>query len=108
LAATVKAPGYVKKASARTRRKYDNGSGMQKDAGDTFFTLLVNKYRWFGMIKFKRKFQRVLDDRKTAFEIEMAHGLFEDMTQRAKRYPGLFVIPPKQKKRKIPDPPEES
>jgi hypothetical protein len=81
---------------------------MQKDAGDTFFTLLVNKYRWFGMIKFKRKFQRVLDDRKTAFEIEMAHGLFEDMTQRAKRYPGLFVIPPKQKKRKIPDPPEES
>jgi hypothetical protein len=108
LAATVKAPGYVKKASARTRRKYDNGSGMQKDAGDTFFTLLVNKYRWFGMIKFKRKFQRVLDDRKTAFEIEMAHGLFEDMTQRAKRYPGLFVLPPKQKKRKIPDPPEES
>jgi len=106
LGSIVKAPGYVKKAQANTRRTYDNGEGSQKEAGDIFFTLLVNRYRWFGMIKFRKKFQKVIDYRRKAFEIEMEHGLFEDMANRAKRYPGLFVLPPKRKKLKIPDPPE--
>lgn len=107
LSMLAKASGFVKKAKARTRRTYDNGAGQQKEAGDTFFTLLVNKYRWFGMIKFKKKFQAVLDSRREAFNIEVEHGLFDDIKLRAKRYPGIFAIPPKRRKRKIPDPPEE-
>lgn len=102
-----KAAGYVKTARSRGRKKHDNGDGKQKESGDTFFTLIINRYRYFGMIKFKRKFQAVIDSRRTAFEIEMEHGLFEDIKLRAKRYPGLFVLPPKRKKRRVADPPEE-
>jgi hypothetical protein len=101
-----KASRFVYKAKSRGKRKYDNGDGKQKESGDTFFTLLVNKYRWFGMIKFKRKFQAVLDARRQAFMIEMEHGLFDDIKMRAKRYPGLFAKPPTKRKKKVPDPPE--
>lgn len=101
-----KAPKYVQKARTRGKRQYDNGDGKQKESGDNFFTLLVNKYRWFGMIKFKKKFQAVLNDRRQAFMIEMEHGLFDDIKMRAKRYPGLFAKPPTKRKKKVPDPPE--
>lgn len=107
LESLVKAPKYVANARTRGKRVYDNGAGQQKEAGDTFFTLLVNKYRWFGMIKFQKKFQAVINSRRDAFMTEMEHGLFDDIKLRAKRYPGLFAIPPKRPKRKIPDPPEE-
>lgn len=98
---------FVVSAKRRGSKQHDNGDGKQKESGDTFFTLITNKYRWFGMIKFKKKFQAVLDARRQAFLIEMDNGLFDDIKARAKRYPGLFAKPPAKRKKKVPDPPEE-
>ena len=39
----------------------------------------------------RRRIEEAMNRRRRGFEIAMKKGLFENLTLRAKRYPGIFV-----------------
>lgn len=83
----------IARGSAVRGRQYHHGTA--RETTDVFRLSIVVENS--SPVAVKRWGQRRIEDamrrRRRAFEISMKKGLFENLTLRAKRYPGIFVLP---------------
>lgn len=88
----LKAPGYVKKAKAVTRKSYDNGDGKEVKNAEEMFVLLRQSYRKLTENGFAANIlQAAIRARLKAFKSDINKGVFNDVKKRAQRYPGIFI-----------------
>lgn len=81
----------IARGSKANGRTYANGSSTEVTAALRFQITVENQSpiavrRWG-----RKRIEEAMNRRRRGFEIAMKKGLFENLTLRAKRYPGIFV-----------------
>lgn len=86
------APGYVKNASGPNGEQFREGQARKILSAAALYIelsnanpLMVGKLDGAGIL------QRAINARLKAFAIEMEKGVFDDVKNRARRYPGIFT-----------------
>lgn len=94
LGIVLKVPEFVRKARPANGKKYDNGAGRKITRTDAVFFEIENRMPTLVQkLDGRAILQRAISTRLKAFEIELRRGVFNDLVQRARRYPGIFVNP---------------
>jgi hypothetical protein len=88
----VPAPGYVKNAPPFRGRAYVDGSGQKIQSTEGFFLEIRNRNPvLLSTIDGFRVLQTAISGRAAYFDQNLRRGVFNDLKERASRYPGVFV-----------------
>lgn len=96
-AASIGLPGYVLAARPSNGQTYHNGTAVRIVEGAGFAIQIHNDsplLTHFRNPTGQQILQRAIDSRLKAFQHDLAHDVFQDIAQRARRYPGIFVNVP--------------
>jgi hypothetical protein len=84
-------PAQVATAMPSDGKRYDNADGREFSNGSLYYTEISVHYSVITPDRAARILQSAVTSRIKAFEIETRKGVFADIEQRAKRYPGIFT-----------------
>lgn len=84
--------GRVRSARPSNSLMYQNGRGEETVGQNTFFIDLINSYPiLIAKLNGAGILRRAISARVRAFQIDMQKGVFDDISLRAKRWPGIYV-----------------
>jgi hypothetical protein len=84
---------YVRGARPSTGKTFVNGTGKEFRGTDSFFVEIANNYPALaaGRLHGETILQKAINGRIQGFETDLRKGVFDNLTARAKKYPGVFV-----------------
>lgn len=87
----VTVPGYVRKAVPTSKKQYDDESARVTRMPNELTYELENSQPTVNAIGGAKALQSAVDGRTEFFHVNMAHGVFDDMANIAKKYPGIKI-----------------